>query len=447
MLKNTVYLTKHKLRLSQFNITANKCRRLKDKSIVLGKDGLINSATLKGIIEKSKLQATDLISCLFRYQVGLRFFSFPSRDKQEISSMVNYEAQELLPLKPDETITRHLVLNTTQDGYSDTLVVSTQKSEVSSLFEKFKTAELKIASLNLSSLGIYSCIKNSILAEKKTVAKTDYMVVYAEDELLEIVIISNGQLVFSRGFMTDTEGFFSILTNEVQRSLDLFFDERKQTKLEKIIVSGRDTDLGKIAASLKDKFEFPVQIDRKIDLAYGLAIADKTLMNLLSDEFITTKIWMRLKKKLLFSVALIVLNIIFLAAVFFVVLNNKKEYLNKIEKELSRLRPQASSIQNKLRKIKMITMQRNSQILILEAISDLVKVTPSGCTLNMLSINEEGTLIVRGQARNLEEVFGFVVELEKSSYFKNSHLNYSSRRKIKTEEILDFEIQAQLNKE
>lgn len=447
MVKNTVYLTRHKLRLSQFNITANKCRCLKDKSIALGKDGVIDPAALKGIIENSKLSSADLISCLFRYQAALRFFSFPSRDKQEISRMVNYEAPELLPLKPDETITRHLVLNTSPDGYSDTLVVATQKSEVSGLFEKLKTAGLEIASLNLSSLGIYRCIKNSMQAEKKSAAKTNFMVVYAEDELLEVIIISSGQLVFSRGFMTDTEGLFSLLTNEVQRSLDLFFDKSKQTTLDKIIICGRDTDLGKIAESLKDKFEFPLQINRNIDLAYGLAMADKTTVNLLSDEFITTKIWMRLKKKLLVLVSLIVLNIIFLAAVFFVVLNSKKEYLNNIEKELSRLRPQAGLIQNKLSKIKMITMQRNSQILILEAISDLVKVTPFGCTLNMLSINEEGILIVRGQARDLEEVFGFVVELEKSPYFKNSHLNYSSRRKIKAKEILDFEIQAQLNKE
>ena len=64
----------------------------------------------------------------------------------------------------------------------------------------------------------------------------------------------------------------------------------------------------------------------------------------------------------------------------------------------------------------------------------------------MLSINEQGVLVVRGQAKSLGEVLDFVGSLEKSPYFKNSHLNFSSRRKLKNEEIIDFEIQADLDK-
>ncbi len=447
MVKTVVYLTKQKLRFVQFNITNESVKILNNKDIAL-KDGNFESADFKNIVQKAGLQKSYLIGCLFRYQVGARFFNFPSHDEQEILRMVNYEAAELLPLKVEETITRHVVLNAKQDGYSDTLVVVSPKEEVVKLIEKFQAEGLEFDILNLSSLALFACAQKLILEKEKSSFKNGLLIVYFEDRVVEIIIIKNRKLEFSRGFvLSDAKNFSQGLISEIRHSIELFLDKTEEKSLEKIIVAGHDMDLEVIVNLLKDKFDFPVAMEKKIDIAHGLVVGGKVGLNLLSDEFISQKIRKRAKSKIILSALLIILNFILLTTLFLVTLNNKKVYLRRLKERLSELKPQAQLIQNKLIKIQMLKAQISSQNLILDAISDLVKVAPAACTLNMLSINEAGVLVVRGQAENLQDVLDFVLELEKLQNFKNSHLNYSSRRKIKNKEIIDFEIQTNLHKE
>lgn len=446
MTKTTVYYTKKRLRISQFDVKNDQIRLLKNDEIPIS-GGDFTPAVLKEHFTKPGLAKTKIISCLFRYQVGMRFFSFPSDDEQEIFQMVNYEATEILPLKPEETVIRHLLLSKNATGYSDTLVIVTHKEEVSKLIEKFQESDLEITTLNLSSLAIFNCVQKFVLEEQNETSLDNLLVVYIEDEVVELSIIKDKRLAFSRGFLIeDISTLPNILISEIRRSLELSFEKNKEVNLDKIILSGRQVDLEMIKEAIADKFTFPLYLENKIDLALGLALTSENSVNLLSDEFIAKRQKVKLKKKLMISIVFIFLNIFLCSAVFLVNLNKKKAYLARLKEKLSQLKPEAQSVQNKLLRIQLFKMQLNSQLLILEAITDLTRSTPLGCTLNMLSINEQGILVVRGQAENSQDVLDFVLELEKSSYFRNSHLNYSSRRKVKNEEIFDFEIQTELHK-
>lgn len=447
MLRTIVYITKKRLRFVQFNLSADACKKVKEKSIAL-KDEQADLHALKDIMQKERFPRTNLISCIFRHQVGVRFFLFPSHDTKEISQMVGYEAAELLPLKPEEMITRYLVLNKRPTGYADTLVAVTHKEEVTKLIGKLKKAGIEIDVLNLSTLAIFNCIQKIVLEKNKSILKGNILITYFEDNAIEIIILKKGKLAFSRGFLiNESKSFNKVLISEIRHSMELFFNDLSEKKFEKIIVAGRRADLSAIACLLKERFDLPILIEKDIDIAYGLAVSGVGQMNLLSNEFISRQMRSKLKQKLVISTGLLILNLAIFGAIFWVTLNNKKAYLEKLEQRLSRLKPQAQSIQNKIEKLQMLQRQLSSQILVLDAITDLANVTSSTCTLNMLSINEEDVLVVRGQMKSLQEVLDFVIEIEKSPYFKNSHLNYSSRRKVKGREILDFEIQAELNKE
>ncbi|MFH1094011.1 MAG: PilN domain-containing protein [Candidatus Omnitrophota bacterium] len=447
MLKTAVYLTKQKLRIAKFSITGDGFKKVLDISFGF-KNGTLDEAKIKEVIQKNGILKTQLISCLFRHQAGVRFFSFPSHDYQEISRMVGYEAAELLPLKPEETTTRYLVLEKIESGYSDTLVVVTHKAEVLKLIEGYKKFGLEIDALNLSSLAIVNSLRYLMLGSKNPILKSSFMIVYFEDETVEIIIAKNGVLTFSRGFLLGVEKNFSqVLISEIRHSIELFFNNTKQRKLSKIIIGGSRPDLEQIADVLKSSFDIPFSVEKKIDIASGMVFAQRQEINLLSDEFLLKRMRKKLKKKFFISSILIVVNILLVAVMFWMMLSNKEAYLKELEQKLSQLKPQAQVLQNKAQKLQMVQTQLTSQLLILDAITDLINVTQATSTLNMLSINEEGVLVVRGQAKSLGEVLDFVGSIEKSPYFKNSHLNFSSRRKIKDEELIDFEVQANLNKD
>ncbi len=446
MLRNIIYATNQKLYFAQYVLRGDSCRMLKEKNIPL-ENGIIDPAIIKNFLQKERIFLSSAISCLFRHQAGVRFFIFPSSDPQEIARMVDFEAAELLPLKSEETITRHLVLNTRANGYSETLVVVTPKDEVSNLVEIYHKGGLEISAFNLSSLAIFNCVQKFVLEKKKANSKGNIIVIHFEDEAVEIIIVRNGKLGFSRGFLIDdAKNYHGVLTSEIRHSIDLFFKDTKDKNLEKIVLSGKSVDIQETAEVLKERFDIPVLIEQDISLSCGLALDNMLQVNLLSDEFIKSKAKEKFKKRLFFCVFLLIINVFICGALFLTVLSNKKKYLNMLEIRAAQLKPEAQSIQNKLKKLQIIQAQLNSQTLILDAITDLINLS-SSCTLNMLSINEEKILVVRGQTNNLQDVLDFVFAIEKSSYFKNSNLNYSSRRKIKDVEITDFEIQAQLDQE
>jgi len=446
LFKTVVYFTKQKIRIAKFNVAGDGFKKIQDTSIALC-DGKLDEAKIKEVIQKEGLSKTQLLSCLFRHQTGMRFFSFPTHDYQEISRMVAYEAAELLPLKPDETITRYLVLNKKDNGYSDTLVVVTHKAEVLKLIEGYKKFGLEIDVLNLSSLAIVNSLLYLMLKNKSHNLKSNFMIVYFEDEVAEMIIVKNGVLAFSRGFLLgEAKNFSQVLISEIRHSIELFFNNTKDRKLSEIIIGGSRNNLEEIADGLKGSFDIPFSINRKIDIASGMVFAQRQGINLLSDEFLKKRMRKRLKKKFFVSAILVLVNILFVGAMFWMMLKNKESYLQELERKLLELKPQAQAVQNKIHKLQMVQTQLTSQLLILDAITDLINVTSATITLNMLSINESGVLVVRGQAKSLGEVLDFVGAIEKSPYFKNSHLNFSSRRKMKDEELIDFEIQAKLDK-
>ncbi len=441
MLKTIIYFTNKKIRFAQFNLSKQSLKLVKNSSIAI--DNLKNnSAAIKDFISKQKIAKTNIIGCLFRHQVSVRFFSFPSHENNEIDKMVQYEAAEMLPLKPEETIVRYQLLKKRDNGYSDTLVVVTHKEEVTKLLDKFKDSAIGIESLDLSSLGLIRCLKNYLNKEN---INDSVLLVYIEDGIVEIIIARSGIIEFSRGFLTeDIDKLPQVLISEIRHSMELFFNNSEDNKLKKIILGSPKTDLKEISEVLKQRFDADIQ-EVKMDIAFGIASLDSSGINLLSNEFVLKKNQQALKKKISIGFILLFVNILLLCGIFMVQMNSKQQYLEKLNKEIAMRKPQAEAVQNKLRKLEIVKQQLSSQMLTLDAITAIVDIVPVSTNLNMLSINEEAVLLIRGQAKTLQEVLDFVGSIEKSKYFINSHLNYSNRRKMKDRELIDFEIQSKIH--
>ncbi|MDD5745709.1 MAG: hypothetical protein PHO30_00450 [Candidatus Omnitrophica bacterium] len=447
MVKTVVYSTKQKIRWVEYTLKGRSCLISKE-AVVPVPQPLFDVNTVKTALREKGVVLGAVLSCFFRYEVSVRFFSFPSHDLPEIARMVNYEAADLLPIKPEETITRFVVLDSRANGYADTFVVVAHKEEVMKQVERLREIGLNLEAVYLSSLALFHCLRFVDDPDKSCLSGRNVIVAYYEDSVVEILIISDGKLVLSRGFLVDQQkNLPQVLSSEIRHSIESFLHMSREKAVQELILGGWNTDLSPVAAMLKEYFDIPVRIEPRLDIACGLAVSGEQQVNLLSDEFLAKKVFKRIKRKLILTTALLLVNVVIAGAIFMVSLHNKKTYLAMLEERFRRLKPEADMIMAKLQKLQMVKQQVSAQILILDAVTDLVNLTSSSCVLNMLSINENGSMVVRGQTDNLQDVLDFVSKIEKSTFFRNGRLNYSSRRKIKDNELLDFEIQAELNRE
>ncbi len=440
------YFTNRCLKLVQYKVSGSSTEKIKEKTLPYGED-TFNPQAIRTLFQKEGFFKSRVVGCLFRHQVVARFFVFPSQDPDEVARMVRYEASDLLPLKAENMITRYLILNQRGGGYSDTLVIVSHKEEINKIVKFFNAAGLRIDAINLSTMGLLECMREVFFKRRQAGIKSNIMLVHFENEIVEIIAARDGHLSLSRGFVVDrSRNITQVLLSEIRHSMELFFDQTKTKHMDRIVLSGHREDLPDLARMLEEHFEIPLSVEDRIDITKGLANKNVERVNLLSDEFMLNKLDQKLKKNFLIFSALFLINVFLLSAVFFVGLNNKRRYLKRLKVRLIRLKPEAEAVQQKLEKLKVFQNQLSARVLILDAITDLVKNVSPSCTLSMFSINEQGVLVVRGESKGLQDVLDFVLELDKSPYFKNAHLNYSSRRKLQDRQVLDFEIQADLNR-
>ncbi|HNV23588.1 MAG TPA: PilN domain-containing protein, partial [Candidatus Omnitrophota bacterium] len=70
----------------------------------------------------------------------------------------------------------------------------------------------------------------------------------------------------------------------------------------------------------------------------------------------------------------------------------------------------------------------------------LFKIMPKETAIKSVSLDKDKKIVLRGEARELSDVFKFVGELEKASYITDVRTKSTRRRKVQDKEITDFEL-------
>jgi hypothetical protein len=83
----------------------------------------------------------------------------------------------------------------------------------------------------------------------------------------------------------------------------------------------------------------------------------------------------------------------------------------------------------------------------LDIMSEVFRIAGADIGLILFEYDANNPLILRGQAKAISAVFNFVNALEASSKFKNIQLRHTSKRKLKNEELADFEIVCPIERE
>ena len=267
---NSVYITDNFIRFGLEALPEINIRSLSKEEVV---------EKLKALYKNNRSMSEHLVLGIPRTQVTVKYLTLPALNDQEIAKMTEYELNNLFPYKPDELIYDYTVINKGSDGYSRVMLVVAPKESILSRTLTLSLAGLMPESINISTVSLF----NQFTAQKRR--PDDYLLINLDDAFMEILLINEGKLSFSRGISLKGHGEIKDLVKRVEENIAII--RNKGGVINTIILSGQGQELRDFARGLEESMPSKVEIDDSLSALKGLAPGTESgvlKINLLPEE-------------------------------------------------------------------------------------------------------------------------------------------------------------------
>ena len=410
-----------------------------------------------------------------RNLVTVRNLQLPTTDLDELKEMINLQAAKQTPYSTDQIISDFQVIGSSQEGYTDVLLVTTHRSVPYRCLKTLDDARLKAEGIQLGSQGVlnsFSMIQGSLDETSGPIALVDI-----DSSFADFMVIHNGQISFSKalsigpaklvvGQEKENEKFLE----EIERAVDIYENERIGRRITKLVIAGAEIELMHLIPSLKEKLHLPVEkvslIDNILEASevadlpreqrasmsfaavFGLAWdPDGAKIDLTPQEFRTKRALEDKGKTVMLMGILVILILTAITAFVSQKIFTKKQYIEQVRQEVLQTQQGADEVEALKKKIRIIRGATGLQNSSLEILSVLHRITPLGIYLTSITFQENSHVILKGVAQKMSTVLDFHSSLEEQPNFqdvKTKNLTKSGNKR-KKREIL-FEITCPLTK-
>ncbi|NOX96982.1 MAG: type IV pilus assembly protein PilM [Nitrospirae bacterium] len=467
----------------------------------------IREALEKALGEMGTLKGKALSMATQGPSVYIRYVKLPPVDTTRIAQIVNYEAQQQIPLPLEEVIWDYQVLKKKAMDIK-VVLVATKAELINKLLEEVSAFRIEPEVVDYSPLAFYNCLKfNQELSEQETSilldigAKSTEMSIEREGSLCWTRSIPIGghdltqaiQQSFGMDFaeaekmkrekrMVDLEDekkkftqviipVLSRLVNDIGRSLTFFQAELGGTTIDRIFLSGGGAELANLDKFLEKELKIEVKKssllknihlpngfplsgqESSFAVAVGLALRPLTKcaseISLLPIEITKKKEFQKRKGYFIFSFVLTLLIAVMAYAFARQDYDLKKNQLATIEEKLKKYQKYEQPIGMLKGEIGTITER-------LETLKKLTQGKEFWLTVLLelsrlvpdeVSLNsfsqENGILFLEGEAPTIPVIRGTVFELESSPFFGKVEAGTPQRIRGK-EEFYQFSLQISL---
>lgn len=414
---------------------------------------------LAQLFRKLGYSNNPLIITLARSKVTCRSLKVPTQIPEEIEKIISLQAHQYLPYPSEELITGYQVIFTDKDGYAQVNLVIAHKDIIERYVKIFKQLKIAKIAIALSSYGLANFFNYLNPKESEPV-----MLIDIDCQQAELAIVSQKKLLFSRYFKINSSQplWENLFIDEIRKTQDAYLKEVAKKTPGKIMVTGAGGTYLGFAESLRKQVELPVEV-----LSYDNLHIPKELLNrILSSEYSFVSIIglglknleenlnllpqeIKKKNKILFQhkerlrLALLISGIILLLFLSIVKnLDNKSQYLQQLKLEVNKVAKDALVLEEIEKRMQVIQQRSTKKLSGVDLLYALHRVMPSEISLVNLSYDEDNQVILRGQTPQLNSVFAFVEQLEKSPVFKdfNIKVRYATQKKTLAGEAVDFEV-------
>jgi hypothetical protein len=420
------------------------------------------SKLLIEVLNKWKFKPSRIVLSLPRNLVAVRNLSLPSKDKEEISKMVDLHAVKVVPYKKEEMVTAYSVLEENEAGYSQVLLSAVHRNTLNRHLKIITDAGLLADRVFLSSCGIREYM---LVMRKNTIEKeAAYIAVDVDAEYCDFTAFSRTKLLFTRSIVIGATQLEEAeerarFVKEIKQTIIIFKSELENKKPQKIFITGATNLLKPYEEEISHQLELPLEIiaadeeianSSKIEVTRNISLT--AINQLLSDaaerisffvaELQVSRIFKERVTNLIIAGSLAVYILFIVSCIFLSNVYNKQVYLHNIESQAKIIEQDVLGLAREAELVEIAKKVIERKKVPLIFFIELHKLTPKEIAVKSVELDENNKVLIRGESLNLSDVYAFSDKLKNSQYFGEINNKSARKKKAKKGELTDFEITA-----
>lgn len=404
-------------------------------------------------IKKFKIIPSPLVICYPRNLVTMRNIHLPSSEPKEINGMIDLHMGRQVPYPREEIVGGYHIIGTDEAGYSRVILAIAHREAMNQIFTSLSKANLYPEKIELSSYGAFSWF---LFNQKAHLAAGSlYILLDIDSNFTDFMIADRDNLHFSRSIAYGADQLSvdpgrTKFAAELKQSLAIFQSEEMNKKPAKIFASGAvvnirnlqellEKELGVSVEAHKPVPGIPLQVS--ISAVSGLAIdPSRKKINFVLPEVQIRKTLKERSKDLIMLGGILMYLLLVSSGIFLSRVYNKSSYLKLLERRYKEIGAEVGGLEAMSRKTKIIRDRLNARATALNCLYQIHRFVPPNIVLKMVTLESNDKVALRGQAREMADVFKFVDLLKDTVYFKDVQIKYSTKKRIEDADINEFEI-------
>ena len=429
------------------------------------------ATAISQVFKNLKLNKKHVVAYIPRHLVTVRMLELPATDPKEISDMISLQIGKQTPYSKEEIVSSHKIVEVGQSGYAKVMLVIAARNIINERTDTLAKAGLNVDRVAISSEGVYDWFCANYMKDIKLESFQGIVLVDIDSNYSDFIVIRRGKMIFTRNIFIGSNHLIQEsadwrikFIDELKRSLDRYQIEEKSIKIAKIFLTGSAPHMKGLDAALGDATGIPIEnIDQFKDVhtrdnkdisknedfklvsltqLLGVSInAVEPQIDLTASEQRVQNLIDTKREQLTLMGILIVSMVTILSLLVFTNIYNKSMYLTKLKNMISKIETEANGVEKMRSVINLVEKRLDSRGSSIEVINEIYNITPREIHLTDINIDEKRTVILKGGAIAMSDVFKYVKKLEESGMFENVRTTYTTTKKDKdNNEFAEFEI-------
>ena len=365
-----------------------------------------------------------------RHKVFVKFVDVPSLDESEIAKMAEFQIAKEIPHPKEDLIISFRNLGSHKEGFSSLMLTVVIKDMIE---EKIREASY-VDSIRLHSELLYLfLLKENVVSHDKV-----SLIIHVGEGDSEIMIIDRSRLISSRGFK-DRHAFLG----ETERSILAYKRKKVNPEIEDIIIvypSGVNID-DKIE-KIKAQFTIPVRFH---EYSQDLSLLDLgPQIDLMPKEISHKRKGLEKRRESIVTYSLIGAVIILFSTLVYSKIHQKNKIIGEISTKVEEVDARIEGLDEILKKTEAVKGHLEKGSFIIKVLDDFHTAVPQDISISGLDYDGKNNIFYKGNSNAMATVLNYVKRLENSKYFSKVEVKYAAKKKVKGEEIIEFNLRCQL---
>ncbi len=399
---------------------------------------------IRAALSQAGITTKQIIAAIPRRLVTVKTARLPHAPPEQIAGMVQFEAQQYIPFQIEDVVLGHQVVSDEGDDMVSVMIVAARRTLVDEILAAFDAASMEVSRLTVSSFGLAEHARSSIAPQA---------VVEIEAHELDMVVVGDGKLLFSRSASLTDSGDSAnaprALSGEVARSIAAYDNEFRGRPVTSLLVGGPSATAALADESLRSLIDVPLDRlnGRLLPLndpdaimyatAAGVALTDDPSaicrINLVPASRTERKESARRRLQAFVAVAVLALVLFFAFEAFSASRENQakekretrrqNDRLDKAKKVHERVKKDHDEVVNTFDTVSGGLARDLPAVGAIKAVSDSVP-KGSGVYLTQLNFERNGNVTIHGNAKTESAVTEIVTSLQGSGLFTTVRLGY-----------------------